>query len=243
MDKYQKFAIKRVIIKGDKTLKSLVWDYKKIIVKQNENYNLTKYTILIQHASIIKIEYFIGDVMYCATRVDEYQHSIEIDFNKRITFIRLYFVEKVVEPIDIEIEYEEADKLAYDKKIEEEHKKNLTEKAKVVVKTGNSLINVTFQPVNTSFAYSKVELYAITGDKVVDNKHINEYQLMAKYKTDENVYFHSITGLAYGKYAVILIEYDSENNEIFRSDYIEVSLSRPNYGGYNRGPGHVGMPY
>jgi hypothetical protein len=114
-----------------------------------------------------------------------------------------------------------------------EHKKALEEKAKVKVTTGDSIINVTFQPVNDSFTYSKVELYTITETNVVNNKTENEYQLMAKYKTPEDIYFHSITGLAYGKYAIILVQYDNLNKEIFKSKYILVNLYRPNYSGLN----------
>ena len=54
---------------------------------------------------------------------------------------------------------------------------------------------------------------------------------MAKYKTPEDVYFHSITGLAYGEYAIILVQYDNSNKEIYKSDYILVTLDRPNYSG------------
>lgn len=230
MNKYQDFAIKKIKIEGDATLKSFVWDCSKIILEQNENYNLTKYTISILQASITKIEYLMNNSVYNATRVNEFKHNIELDFNNKINSIRLYFIENIVEPVDIYIEYIEADRSIYDKKMQEEHQKELTEKAKVVVKTGDSLINVIFQPVNDSFAYSKVELYAITGTKVVSNNKENEYQLMAKYKTPEDVYFHSITGLAYGQYAIILVEYDSSNKEIFKSDYVIVNLIAGNYG-------------
>ena len=154
-----------------------------------------------------------------------------MDYDNRIEKIKIHFSNSIVDPVEIPIVYVEADVKKYDEKVMAEHKKALEEKAKVKVTTGDSIINVTFQPINDSFSYSKVELYTITGTKVVNNKTENDYQLMAKYKAPEDVYFHSITGLAYGKYAIILVQYDNLNKEIFKSNYVLVSLNRPNYSG------------
>lgn len=225
MDKYQEFAIKQCKIVGDKTLKSFEWDLNKIVLEQNENYNLANYNISICHASIEKVEYKIHNKLFTAKRVGESQHDLEIDFNNKINSIKVYFNEEIVEPVDIKIEYLNADKCKYDEKLKIQQQKELTEKAKVVVKTGDCLINVNFQPVSENYSYSKVELYSY------DEKTKN--QLMAKYKTAEDVYFYSISGIAYGKYTIVLIQYDKENNEIYRSDYIPVSLKEPNYSGKN----------
>ena len=223
MNKYQEFAVKQIKIIGDNSLKSFKWDFNKVVLEQNENYNLTKYTIAIHQASITKIEVITKDSSYEVARVDEYQHTLELDFENKISAIKLHFTEDIVDPVEIPIEYIDANKEIYDEKIRIENKKALDEKAKVKVNTGDSIINVTFQPINSSYSYSKVELYAVNGT--------DDYQLMAKYKTTEDVYFHSITGLAYGTYAIILVQYESNDKEIYKSDFIQVILKKPNYSG------------
>lgn len=230
MNKYQEFAVKQIKIIGDKTLRSFKWDYNKIVLEQNENYNLTKYIISIHQASVVKVEYQKNNQICLGNKIDEYQHTIELDFNDKIESIKLYFTLDIVDPVDIKVEYIDVDKSIYDTKLQVEHQKELTEKANIEVKTGGNVIKVNFQPINDLFLYSKVELYSVS-EKVINGKRNKTYQLMAKYKTPEDVYFHSITGLAYGKYAVILIEYDANNNAIYKSDYIEVSLNAPNYSG------------
>lgn len=235
MNKYQEFAIKSAVrFDYDRTdknisLASFEWDYKTVTIVQNENYNNKKYNIYLLIAVAEKVEYVLNGQTHIVKETEKNKYLIELDYDNRIDKIKIYFSNGIVDPVEISIVYVEADVKKYDEKVMAEHKKALEQKANVKVRTGDSIINVTFQPVNDSFSYSKVELYTITGTKVIDNKTQNEYQLMAKYKTPEDVYFHSITGIAYGEYAIILVQYDNSNKEIFKSDYIFFSLSRPNY--------------
>ncbi len=237
MNKYQEFAIKSAVrFDYDRTdknvsLSSFEWDYKTVTIVQNENYNVKKYNIYLLIAVAEKVEYVLNGQAHIVKESEKNKYLIELDYDNRIEKIKIHFSNGVVDPVEIPIVYVEADMKKYDEKVMAEHKKALEEKANVKVTTGDSIINVTFQPVNDSFSYSKVELYTITGTKVINNKTQNEYQLMAKYKTPEDVYFHSITGLAYGEYAIILVQYDNSNKEIYKSDYILVTLDRPNYSG------------
>ena len=237
MNKYQEFAIKSAVrFDYDRTdknvsLASFEWDYKTVTIVQNENYNIRKYNIYLLTGVAEKVEYILKGQAYIVKDLEKNKYLIELDYVNRIEKIKIHFSNGIVDPVEIPIVYVEADVKKYDEKVMAEHKKALEEKANVKVTTGDSIINVTFQPVNDSFSYSKVELYTITGTKVINNKTQNEYQLMAKYKTPEDVYFHSITGLAYGKYAIILVQYDNSNKEIYKSDHILVTLNRPNYSG------------
>ena len=237
MNKYQEFAIKSAVrFDYDRTdknvsLSSFEWDYKTVTIVQNENYNVKKYNIYLLIAVAEKVEYVLNGQAHIVKESEKNKYLIELDYDNRIEKIKIHFSNGVVDPVEIPIVYVEADMKKYDEKVMAEQKKALEEKANVKVTTGDSIINVTFQPVNDSFSYSKVELYTITGTKVINNKTQNEYQLMVKYKTPEDVYFHSITGLAYGKYAIILVQYDNSNKEIYKSDYILVTLDRPNYSG------------
>ena len=233
MNKYQEFAIKSAVRfdyeRKDKNiaLTSFDWDYNSITVVQNENYNIRKYNIYLTIAIAEKIECVINGQIHVVKESEKYKYLIELDYDNRVEFIKIYFSNGMVDPVKIPVVYVEADVKKYDEKINAERKKALEEKANVKVKTGDSIINVIFQPVSESFSYSKVELYTILGLKVVNDKTEYEYQLMAKYKTPEDVYFHSITGLAYGKYAIKLIQYDNSNQEIYKSEFIRADLNEP----------------
>ena len=237
MNKYQEFAIKSAVIfdydKTDKntSLASFEWDYKTVTIVQNENYNIRKYNIYLLTGVAEKVEYILKGQTYIVKDLEKNKYLIELDYDNRIEKIKIHFSNGIVDPVEIPIVYVEADVKKYDEKVMAEHQKALEAKANVKVTTGDSIINVAFQPVNDIFSYSKVELYTITGTKVINNKTENEYQLMAKYKTSEDVYFHSINGLAYGQYAIILVQYDNLNKVIFKSEFILVNLNRPNYSG------------
>ena len=55
--------------------------------------------------------------------------------------------------------------------------------------------------------------------------------MLAKYKVNEEMFFHSISGLAYGKYEFVLKQFDNKGKIILETDKIGFSLSRPNYSG------------
>lgn len=223
MNKYQEFAIRKVGVvaqnKGDDCLKDLTWDFEEIKVSQNENYNLTKYGIVVRGWSIKAIKYKVNNKIRNAEKLNQLDFLIELDFDDKIKNITIYFDKNMIDPVEIKVSYIDADRKKWDEKMKKLHREELNKKANIKVKTGDSLINVIFNPISEKYAYSKVELY-------LDSK---ELQFMARYKIEGEVFFHSINGLAYGSYAFVLIQYDKDNNEIYKSDYISVSLNKPIY--------------
>ena len=244
MDKYQEDLIKgvRFICCDVETINTMENPFQNDLLKivQDEDITHTKYFIYLEQSKIVsKIEVCKNQKYENLAKKSLKTYSgkfkfnreefvMDFDFNtKEISKIKIHFINDLADPLEIPIEYVEADKEKYNEKLKIQLQKELTEKANVTVKTGDSIINVNFQPVNESYVYSKVELY-LTDTKIGANTNPN-YQLMAKYKTEEDVYFHSISGIAYGKYAIVLIQYDKENNEIYKSDYISVFLKGHNY--------------
>ena len=55
--------------------------------------------------------------------------------------------------------------------------------------------------------------------------------MLAKYKVNEDTFFKSISGLAYGKYEFILKQFDDKGNVLLETQKISFSISAPNYGG------------
>ncbi len=217
MDKYQEFAIRTITFGYDKKsaekLESLTWDYKFLTITQNENYNITKYKVDLL-GPFEKVEYMMNGQTF-TLYPEAGQCTLDIDFNNEIECLKIFFGNEIVNPISISIIYVEADKKKYDDKIKAKERLQLELLAKVSVTTGESIINVRFQPVSKNYSYSEVILY--TGTR----------QLMAKYKTPKDVYFHSIPNLAYGKYLIELIEYDNENNVIYKSEAKSAVIEKP----------------
>ncbi len=236
MNTYQYYAMKNInfIQENDKEkecLKKMKFENNKIILEQNENYNVKKYTIYMTYNNskfyglVKSIEYCFSGITNFATKINDEGFQIEVDFDNRIDNITIHINDEVVEPIIINVEFIEANKEVYDAKIQLQRKNELDKLVNVNVKTGDQLINVLFQPVSDKYSYSMIELYAIN--------QLNEKQLMAKYKTDKEVYFYSITGLAYGQYAIIFAQYDCENNQIYKSDLIKTPINKPLINGRN----------
>ena len=239
MDKYQEDLINgiRFVCYDAATIKTVDNPFQNNVLKiiQDEDIMHTKYFIYLENAKTVsKIELCKNEKYTNLTKVSLKNYSdrfgfnkeefvIDIDFDsKDISKIKLYFRDDLAAPLEIPVEYVDADKDKYNEKVKINLQKELDQKANIIIKNGDGLINVNFKPVSDTFSYSKVELYLTEK---------NEYQIMAKYKTAEDVYFHSITGIAYGEYAVVLTQYDKDGNEIYKSDYLPVVLSRPNYSG------------
>ena len=230
MNRYQDYAMKNINIECINTpeeglLTSLKFNNGHLTLEQNENYNITKYKIAIVGECISKVEYEVNYETLISEEISQNKHLLNIDFENRFFDFKIYIKNDLVDPITITIEHVHADIEKYDLKIKKEQEEQLVKKANVVVNAGASLINVSFQPVNEKYTYSKVELYKVFGPKIISGNKMIDYQLMGKYKVDGEIYYHSITGLAYGKYAVILLEYDKENNVIYKTDYIIVNVS------------------
>ena len=90
--------------------------------------------------------------------------------------------------------------------------------ANIKVSTGADLVNIYFQPCCDSYARTEITLYK-------DN------MMLAKYKVDEETFFKSIGGLAFGKYEFVLKQLDKVNNIILETQKTAFSISAPNYGG------------
>ena len=193
-----------------------------ITIKQDEDINITRY-ILIIHGKANRYDVLSGVYVYKKKQweqvnLEEKGYKMIIDFNERIEKIKLSFVNNLADDYIITINYQEADKEKYYAKKEQERKDNLFKTANIKVSTGADLVNIYFQPCCDSYARTEITLYK-------DN------MMLAKYKVDEETFFKSIGGLAYGKYEFILKQFDNKGNIILETDKIGFSLSRPNYSG------------
>ena len=220
MNKYQKIILDNI----DILFKSNDLEHKstyqinndELQLFQDENYNVTKYDLILKSPSIKQVELF--DKKW--NKIEGYlnQFNICIDFNNQYRKIKISFNDDIADPIILNINYIYANRDDYDLVLKEKSEDLLIKKASIRVTTGQSLINVLFQPVSDTYSYTKVELYSY-----MDNIPL----LMARYKVSDDLFFLPIKDLAYGTYKIKVIEYGINDEIIFTSPYYLVTLQRP----------------
>ena len=226
------------------------FDGEKITIKQEEDITITKYDFHVANCAIDCV-YAIkdGQEKELKTSIDpvysspksgnQKRFSIKIDFNNRIEAIKITFINKIVDDLILPIVYEEADKEKYYAKKEQERKDELLKKANIKVATGADLVNIYFQPCCDKYDHTEILLYipdnevrrgyTSSGQEVVD---VLSWSLIKKCKVLAEDFYKSINGLAYGKYAFILKQFDKKENILLETDYITFKISKAVTPGY-----------
>lgn len=142
-------------------------------------------------------------------------YVVDLDFNDRIEKIKFTYKNNIVDPIEISINYNEADKEKYYQKVAAQKRQELLSKMSVSCRTGDSLVNVYWQNATNDVKKTRLELF-------LDNK-----QPIMKNEMDADMMFKSVQGLAYGKYYFKLSQYDTKDSLVVTTDLISFTLSRP----------------
>ncbi len=238
MDKYQKLLVQKARIKewlyfenngvsdeeNSKYCKRVVFDENNdtVTIIQDENPNIVDYTLIIFGESLIKtIE------IYKNSKWEKIEKStfktrwaafrLNINFEDRIERVKVSFRDNLADDYIIEVKYQEADKEKYNEKLAMEHRTELLKVANIKVSTGADLVNIYFQPCSEDYLRTEIVLY-------------KDGLMLAKYKVDEEVFFKSINGLAYGKYEFILRQFNTKNENILETAKIPFQIVPPTYG-------------
>ena len=229
MNKYQSFILSQTVCFVSKDFSttsrtsalSLIENEDELVIKQDENYNIKKHNLCLSGVTIAFAE--LDGKRYEPTDFESNGFSdqkmivIPINFDSRANNLLLNLGE-FADPLTLKLKYVEADRQAYDAKIAEEVRVQRTRIANIKVSTGADLVNIYFQPCCETYARTEVVLFR-------DN------MMLAKYKVDEDTFFKSIGGLAYGTYEFTLKQLDSSGNVVLETDRISFTLSRLNYSG------------
>lgn len=195
-------------------------DNDSITIKQDEDVNITRYILKI--FKLRSNDIFSEVSVYKKGKWEQIEfdtsYRIIIDFNDRVEKIKFSFVNNLADDYILDVNYQEADKEAWARKIEKEHRESLIATANIKVSTGTDLVNIYFQPCCKNYASTEIALFK-------DN------MMIAKYKVEEDVFFKSINGLAFGKYEFILKQYDDKKNVVLESNKISFSLKMPQFDG------------
>ncbi len=230
MNKYQKYLINKCVVsyslaETNKEQKCLCDE--KIIITQAEDITKTKYTLRIVSGCAEKIYAIKGDIKLELHSEESPQSKIKrplaifscpIDFDDRIDSIEIQFKYDVADSLMIPVVFEEADKTAYYEQKAKENQEALIAKAQIKNQVGADLVNIYFQPCCDEYAKTTIILY---------NK---DQQLMAKYKIEEDVFFKSISGLAYGTYYYELIQYDTNGIDLIKTNKIAFTIKAASNG-------------
>lgn len=158
------------------------------------------------------------------------QYKIIADFDDRIDTIKFSFVNKIADDYILNVTYTEADKEQYYAKLEQERKDKLLTTVEIKVSTGADLVNIYFQPCCDEYDHTEIKLfvpkdYVTTGGH--DQKKPSDWSIIKKCDVPTEDFYQSITGLAYGKYAFILKQFDKNNQLLLETNYIEFSIMEP----------------
>lgn len=224
MDKYQK-----VLLETEKTSifftctskkKSLVlnggfnYDEDVYTLTQEEDIFSTKYEFVVKtNPNIETCTFLVNDEWQSARQKDD-AFFVGLDFENRVEKVKLTFADNIVDDYTFSVQYVEADKDLYYKKQAETRRNTYIEAAQIKHSTGADLVNICFQPCCDEYCKTEITLYK-------DN------MMLAKYRVDEECFFKAIIGLAYGKYAFVLKQFDSNGEVLFETDKMEFSIAKP----------------
>lgn len=236
MDKYQKYLLDKY---GDSLLnvvfvrpiqedkrnetRYIFCDEKSnsLIIEQDEDINKTQYYLLVPSSAnryeIISNVFVYKNNEWKECEIEQKVFKTIIDFNDRVEKIKITFVNGLADELIIPLAYKEANVEKYYAKKEQEYKDNLLKTADIKVSTGADLVNIYFQPCCEDYARAEVALY-------------KDGMMLAKYKVDEEVFFKSINGLAYGKYEFVLKQFNTRNETILETDKITFQIVPPTFG-------------
>lgn len=250
MDKYQKFMLKNVELILEQTQKkperAQILSNDVLDIKQDDDITITKSTLSVRGLFISNIFAVKGEQQAAQSfEVEEdnrrnisfKKYNISLDFDDKLDHVLIEFEKNYADPYKLTINFIDSDKEAYYSKIEYEKKKKLMEKMAVEFRTGDSIVNIYFQPCCENYKSSVIELYTANGKwsehpSVMGRNEVFRPRLlsgtpntfMGKFKVEEGMFFKSITGLAKGAYCFILSQLSDGGEILLKTDYIYFAI-------------------
>ena len=189
------------------------FDYKNdtYTIEQNGDIFNTKFDFTLNENSNIEscFALFNSEWLICEKKDDCF--CTILDFEKRIEKIKITFKDNIVDEYVFIIKYVEADRDLYYRMQAESQRQAYIETAQIKCATGADLVNVYFKPCCDDYVRTEIVLY-------------RDDMLLAKFKVDDDFYFKSISGLAYGKYDFVLRQYGKDDFLIFETDHIQFQI-------------------
>lgn len=205
-------------------------------ITQDEDITKTQYSLIID-MEYVESNMFEGifahkDNQWVEVPCVNKQYRILVDFNDKTDAIKFSFVNKIANDYILKVTYTEADKEKYYAKLEQARKDNLLATAEIKVSTGADLVNIYFQPCCDEYDHTEIKLfvpkdYVTVGGPYGPVQKPSSWSVIKKCDVPVDDFYKSINGLAYGTYALILKQFDKNNQLLLETDYIEFSIKKP----------------
>lgn len=191
-------------------------------ITQDKNINLVEYALYIAKREVPFEKVFVEkngawqEIIpenYQFPNYPVFSYRIIVDFRDRADKLRFTFKGGLADDYILKLQYVVADKEAYYAEQAKLARENLIRTAAIKHSTGNDLVNIYFQPCCDEYQRTEITLY-------------RDGQMLAKYKVEDEAFFKSIGGLAYGTYEYILKQFGKDDEVLLESDKIEFSIRR-----------------
>ena len=226
MNKYQKFILDKTLcfVSKDMTagsnayFNSFINNDGEFEVKQDENYNIKQHFIVLSGLTVSFVE--LDGIKYESTNFEKHSYfdnkmiGVPVDFDNPAKELKIFFADNLADALSVKLKFIEADKGLYDAKMHDALIKERIKTANIKTATGADLVNIYFQPCCDDYVRTEIVLFK-------DN------MMLAKYKIDEEVFFKSINGLAYGTYEFILKQFDKDGIMLFETGKIKFTIGAP----------------
>jgi len=217
MNKYQldilnKCFIKDLMVNG-KESGTINLDLNGLVLIQNENYNIVKYELQISDSLIQKISIDNNEF-----KPKDGYFNLLVDFNNKIKSIEVIFRNSIVDNLNLNVIYKDADKEMYDEKVLKITKELYTNNMKVMGHETDGLYSVTFAPCSGDYSYSVISFFR-SPDKVILKKERIEKGLgIAIFgPVPENLEIN-----------IIISQYDKNNTLLISQDVVIKKTIHPN---------------
>lgn len=204
-------------------------------IKQDDDINKTRYVLIaaanFQEGLPFSKVFAQKNEEWFEVPCEEKEYRIVVDFNDRITAVKIVFANNLANDYIVKITYTEADKEKYYAKKEQERKDELLKEANIKVSTGADLVNIYFQPCCDKYDHAEIKLFVPKDYVTVGGPHgpvqkPSSWSIIKKCDIPIEDFYKSINGLAYGQYAFVLKQFDKKENIILETDYITFKISK-----------------
>ena len=202
-------------------------------IPQDEDITKTQYSLIID-MEYVEANPFEGifvhkDNQWVEEPCVNKQYRLVADFNDKTDAIKFSFVNKIANDYILKVTYTEADKDKYYAKLEQARKDSLLAAAEIKVATGADLVNIYFQPCCDAYDHTEIKLFvakdnARIGGSYGSMRKSSNWSVIKKCDVPVDDFYKSINGLAYGKYAFTLKQFDKNNQLLLETGYIEFLL-------------------
>lgn len=213
MDKYQLNFVKGIIISVNSSEGDGTYDLDNegtLIIVQNKNYNITKYTLQIKNKNFTSISYYNNT--WNEIILDNDVISIPIDFDNPISIIKIKLKEAIIDDIEVKVILKKSNKQSWDEEVLKELYKNC--ECALCTNSDATMHTIIFKPCCKEYSYSIVKWYATMykSNNHYNNswKSISSPYLLIEEKI-QNRFYSNIETAGLHLYVVIL-QYDKNNN-------------------------------